>query len=49
MNYGPDAGAIVVLLNAGASAININILSEGQSLFTRDVPWVATYTGRFGD
>ncbi len=37
MNYGTDAGAVVVLLNAGASAININILSGGQSLFTRDV------------
>jgi len=37
MNYGPEAGEIVVLLNAGASAININILSGGQSLFTRDV------------
>lgn len=35
-NY--DAGdEVVVLLNAGASAININIVSHGQSLFTRDV------------
>jgi type IV pilus assembly protein PilM len=37
MNYGPEAGEVVVLLNAGASAININILTGGQSLFTRDV------------
>src|SRR5919201_4484772 len=37
MNYGLDAGAVVVLLNAGASAININILSGDQSLFTRDI------------
>ncbi len=37
MNYGPEPGAIVVLLNAGASAININILSGDQSLFTRDI------------
>ena len=37
MNYGLDSGAVVVLLNAGASAININILSGGQSLFTRDI------------
>jgi len=37
MNYGVDAGAIVVLLNAGASAININILSGDQSVFTRDI------------
>jgi type IV pilus assembly protein PilM len=36
-NYGPQPGAIVVLLNAGASAININILSGDQSLFTRDI------------
>jgi type IV pilus assembly protein PilM len=36
-NYGFDPNAIVVLLNAGASAININILSGSQSIFTRDV------------
>ena len=36
-NYGPQPGAIVVLLNAGASAININILNGDQSLFTRDI------------
>jgi type IV pilus assembly protein PilM len=36
-NYGLDAGSVVVLLNAGASAININILSGDQSLFTRDI------------
>ncbi len=36
-NYGFDTGSIVVLLNAGASAININILSGSQSVFTRDV------------
>src|SRR6188508_2715300 len=34
VNYAPDAGSVVVLLNAGASAININILSGDQSLFT---------------
>jgi len=37
VNYGFDPQAVVVLLNAGASAININILSGQQSLFTRDV------------
>ena len=36
-NYGARADAVVVLLNAGASAININILSGEQSLFTRDI------------
>ncbi len=36
-NYADDAGKIVALLNAGASAININLVSGGTSLFTRDV------------
>ena len=38
LNYGFDPGGVVVLLNAGASAININIVRGDQSLFTRDVP-----------
>jgi type IV pilus assembly protein PilM len=37
VNYGVDPQAVVVLLNAGASAININIVSGDQSLFTRDI------------
>ena len=37
-NYGFDAGEGVVLLNVGASAININILRGGQSVLTRDIP-----------
>lgn len=37
MNYGIEAGQVVVLLNAGASAININILNGDQSVFTRDI------------
>ncbi len=36
-NYGLDKEAVVVLLNAGASAITVNILSRGQAVFTRDV------------
>jgi type IV pilus assembly protein PilM len=36
-NYGLDPKTVVVLLNAGASAININILSGDQSVFTRDI------------
>jgi type IV pilus assembly protein PilM len=36
-NYGFEPAGVVVLLNAGASAININILSGSQSVFTRDV------------
>ena len=37
VNYGIEPGSVVVLLNAGASATNINILSGEQSVFTRDV------------
>jgi type IV pilus assembly protein PilM len=37
VNYGIEPGAVVVLLNAGAGATNINILSGEQSVFTRDV------------
>ncbi|MBW8714152.1 MAG: type IV pilus assembly protein PilM, partial [Acidobacteria bacterium] len=36
-NYGIEPGAVVVLLNAGASATNINILHGDQSVFTRDI------------
>ncbi|MGH9314965.1 MAG: type IV pilus assembly protein PilM [Vicinamibacterales bacterium] len=36
-NYGIQPGEVVVLLNAGASATNINILSGEQSVFTRDI------------
>jgi type IV pilus assembly protein PilM len=37
VNYAIEPAAVVVLLNAGASATNINILSGEQSVFTRDV------------
>jgi type IV pilus assembly protein PilM len=37
VNYGFESTGVVALLNAGASAININILSGSQSVFTRDV------------
>ena len=36
-NYGLEPGRVVVLLNAGASAINVNILQGDQSVFTRDI------------
>jgi type IV pilus assembly protein PilM len=36
-NYGIESGSVVVLLNAGASATNINILNGEQSVFTRDI------------
>jgi type IV pilus assembly protein PilM len=37
VNYGFAPNEVVVLVNAGASAVNINIVSDGQSLFTRDI------------
>ncbi len=37
LNYGADPNAVVVLVNAGASAININIVRGEASLFTRDI------------
>jgi type IV pilus assembly protein PilM len=36
-NYGIEPGAVVMLLNIGASATNINILQGDQSVFTRDI------------
>ena len=36
-NYGFESSRVVVLLNAGASAININIVQGDQSVFTRDI------------
>jgi type IV pilus assembly protein PilM len=37
VNYPEDQSKVVALVNAGASAININLVSGGASLFTRDV------------
>ena len=37
MNYDVQRDSVVVLLNARASAININVLHDGQSVFTRDL------------
>jgi len=37
VNYGLEPDQVVVLLNAGASAINVNILRGDQSVFTRDI------------
>jgi len=36
-NYDVEPGAVVALLNVGASGVNINIVSGEQSLFTRDI------------
>ena len=37
VNYEPQVGQIVALLNIGASTMNINILNGTRSVFTRDV------------
>jgi type IV pilus assembly protein PilM len=37
LNYGFEPNSVIVLLNAGASAININIITNAQSVFTRDI------------
>ena len=37
VNYGVEPGQVVVLLNVGASATNINIIAGDQSVFTRDI------------
>jgi type IV pilus assembly protein PilM len=37
VNYGLEPDHVVVLVNAGASAININIVTGDQSVFTRDI------------
>jgi type IV pilus assembly protein PilM len=37
VNYGFEPGTVVALINAGASTININIISGDESLFTRDI------------
>jgi type IV pilus assembly protein PilM len=37
VNHGIDPSAVVALLNAGASATNVNIVIGDQSVFTRDI------------
>lgn len=37
VNYDPDPGQTIALLNIGASVMNINIVRAGIPLFTRDV------------
>ncbi len=37
INYGASDEEIVALINMGASAMNVNILKEGASVFTRDI------------
>lgn len=36
-NYDLEPGVVTVLMNVGASATNINIVSGGSSVFTRDI------------
>ncbi len=37
LNYIPDPGDVVALVNIGASIMNLNVVKDGISLFTRDV------------
>jgi type IV pilus assembly protein PilM len=37
LNYGAGPEEIVALINMGAGAMNVNILKEGVSVFTRDI------------
>ena len=37
LNYGCPKDEIIVLINVGASAMNINIISNGLTTFTRDI------------
>jgi type IV pilus assembly protein PilM len=37
VNYEQIPGETVVLINAGASVVNINVVSNGTSIFTRDI------------
>lgn len=36
-NYESDDGEVVALVNMGGSAMNVNVLKEGVSVFTRDI------------
>jgi len=36
-NYEADEGGVVALVNMGASAMNVNVLRDGVSVFTRDI------------
>jgi type IV pilus assembly protein PilM len=36
-NYDLEPGAVIALVNAGASATNVNVITGDQSLFTRDI------------
>ena len=37
INYVPDPGRVVALLNIGASIMNINVVKDGSSTFNRDI------------
>jgi len=37
VNYGTTEGEIVVLIDMGASSMNVNVLRGGMSVFTRDI------------
>lgn len=37
MNYVPEPGRVVALLNIGASIMNVNVVRDGSSIFNRDI------------
>jgi type IV pilus assembly protein PilM len=37
VNYVPDPGRVVALLNIGASIMNVNVVRDGSSVFNRDI------------
>jgi type IV pilus assembly protein PilM len=37
INYVPDPGRVVALLNIGASIMNVNVVRDGSSIFNRDI------------
>ena len=37
INYVPDPGRVVALLNIGASTMNVNVVRDGASVFNRDI------------
>ena len=36
-NYGANPGEVIVLANVGANVVNVNIVKNGQTTFTRDI------------
>ncbi len=47
LNYAPSADEVIALVNIGDATMNLNIVRNGESLFTRDIQWGGgQYTGK---